>query len=143
LNKLPTSPAARRGLAAALFAAVLLACAAGAWATQSSMVTPFVMPGASEVAVSSRRLDGLRVTYRYAGEPYGWRGEIMRRLAVRGWRSRDYTFGVTERFTVTWYTRTIDLGPATILESAVVGGDPHDPHLVIVEIHRELHWRRR
>ncbi len=60
---------------------------------------------------------------------------------AHGWRARDYTFGTTRQFAVTWYSRELALGPLRIVESAVVGGDPRDPDLVIIEFHRQLHLR--
>jgi hypothetical protein len=128
------------GVALALLAVCVVACAGGVWATQNSMVTPFVLPGATELDVSGRTLAGLRIVYEAPGQPYAWREAIFQRLVRRGWVSRDYTFGSTRQFTVTWYRRSLDFGPITILESAVVGGDPHNSTLVIIEVHRELHF---
>ena len=131
----------RRGIMIALIVACVVACIAGFWATQASMVTPFVLPGATDVVVVSRSLTARRISYHAAGQSYAWRDDVLRQLVGRGWRGRDYTFGTTRQFAVTWYTRTIEFGPVMILESAVVGGDPHDPSAVIVEVHRELHFR--
>lgn len=127
-------------LAVALLALVLL-CAVGAWAMRASAVEPLVLPGASELAVESRGLGALRISYRVAGPSYGWRDLVWQRLIAQGWRGRDYTFGSSLRFTVTSYVRTRELGPLRIVESAVVGGDPDDPHLVIIEFHRSLRLR--
>jgi hypothetical protein len=131
----------RTALAIAVLALVLL-CAAGAWATRASAVSPLVVPGASEVAVESRGLGDLRVSYRVEGQAYGWRDLVWQRLIAQGWRGRDYTFGTTLRFTVTSYRRTRELGPLRIEENAVVGGDPDDPGLVIIEFHRRLRLRQ-
>jgi hypothetical protein len=130
-------------MAIALVAAVLAACVAGIWVAQNSLVEQFVLPGATEVVVSSRNLTALRVAYRAPGQPNAWREAVFQQVVRRGWGSRNYTFGFTRQFTVTWYSRSLDLGPVTIVESAVVGGDPHDPNAVIVEVHRELHFRER
>jgi hypothetical protein len=120
---------------------LLLLCAAGAWATRASAVGPLVVPGASEVAVESQGPGALRVSYRVEGHAYGWRDLIWQQLIGQGWRGRDYTFGTTLRFTVTSYQRTRELGPLQIEENAVVGGDPDDPNMVIIEFHRRLRLR--
>lgn len=130
----------RVALAVALLALLLL-CAGGAWAARASAVNPLVVPGASEVTVEARGLGDLRVSYRVEGQAYGWRDLVWQRLIAQGWRGRDYTFGTTLRFTVTSYRRTRDLGPLRIVESAVVGGDPDDPALVMIEFHRRLQLR--
>jgi hypothetical protein len=139
----PSSPALLRGLAIVLVVAGVAACVAGVWVAQNSLVAQFVLPGATEVVVSSRSLSALRVVYHAPGQPNAWREAVFQQVVRRGWGSRNYTFGFTRQFTVTWYSRTLDLGPVTIVESAVVGGDPRDPNAVIVEVHRELHFRNR
>ena len=75
------------------------------------------------------------------GLAYSWRDLVWQQLIGQGWRGRDYTFGTTLRFTVTSYRRTRELGPLRIEENAVVGGDPDDPSLVIIEFHRRLKLR--
>ena len=80
------------------------------------------------------------LSYRAAGQAYGWREEVWQQLTAQGWHGRDYTFGTTRQFAVTWYTRTVEFGPVTILESAVVGGEANDPAAVNIEIHRKLHF---
>ena len=131
----------RRAIAIGLLLAMLGACAAGLWATRSSMVAPLVLPGAVNVAVTSRSFSALRVAYQGPARANDWRGDIYQQLVANGWRGRDYTFGVTRQFTLTWYTRTFELGPLVILESAVVGGDPRDPSAINIEVHRELHLK--
>jgi hypothetical protein len=132
----------RRGIVIGLIVACILACAVGFWGTQASMVAPFVLPDATDIVVTRRGLAGLTIAYQAGGQANQWRGDISRQLAEGGWRGRDYTFGYTQRFIVTWYTRTFVLGPLTILESANVGGDPQNPNVVIVQVHRELHFNR-
>lgn len=132
---------ARRAALLVAVVALVLLCGAGVWATQASTVNALVVPGAREVQVSSRSLGALRVSYRVEGQAYGWRDLVWQRLIAQGWRGRDYTFGSTLRFTVTSYTRTSDIGPLRVVESAVVGGDPNDPALVIIEFHRSLQLR--
>src|SRR4051812_32191007 len=118
---------------------LILTCAAGVWTLRESMVQPYLLPDATNVVVTSRGINSLSMAYQAHGRPYAWRDEIAHQLAVGGWKGHDYVFGVTRTFTVTWYTRTTPLGPFSILESAVVGGDPLDPYAVHVEVHRELH----
>jgi hypothetical protein len=131
----------RRGILVVLvgLCLLMLACGAGAWTLQESMIQPYVLPGATNVVVTSHGINSLSIAYRADGRPYAWRDTIAHQLAVGGWRSRDYVFGVTRTFTVTWYARTTTFGPFSILESAVVGGDPRDPYAVHVEVNRELH----
>lgn len=134
------TPAASRA-AAALVVCCLLACAAGLWASRASFGASLVLPGATDVVVSSRSLMGGRLTYRARSEPAAWRDQIRQRLLPQGWRGVDYRFGTTRQFAVTWYTRETILGPLRLVESAVVGGDPDDPGAVIIEFQRELHLR--
>jgi hypothetical protein len=136
---MPSTPR-RIALAVALLALLLL-CGAGAYGLQASSVRQLVVAGAQEVEVEARGLGDLRVTYQVAGQAYGWRDMVWRQLLNDGWRGRDYTFGTTLRFTVTSYRRERDLGPLQLVESAVVGGDPDDPGLVIIEFHRRLRLR--
>lgn len=140
---------ARRGrppwphaLPIAALVAALLACAGGLWAARSSGSLSFVLPGASGVVVKQHGAAGLRIEYQAAAADYGWRDQLRRRLLDQGWRAREYTFGTTRQFEVTWYTRSIRLGPLEIAESAVVGGDPHDASRVNIEFHRRpvLRW---
>jgi hypothetical protein len=130
----------RRDVPVALVIACLLACGVGVWVLRGTMVWPFVLSDATHVVVTSTGLDSFAITYRVDGPPYSWREDIGHQLAESGWRSRDYTFGFTRRFTATWYSRTLDFGLVSILESVVVGGDPNDPHVVLIRTHRELHF---
>lgn len=131
-----------RTLALVLLVVLLLGSCGGLfWAAQRSLVQSFTLPGATGVDVSSRDMLALRVAYHTNRSGEAWREDLFQQLVAQGWHSRDYVFGVTRRFSVTWYTRTFTFGPLVVLESAVVGGDPYDPGLVIVEIHRELHWK--
>ena len=130
-----------RGIMVTLVVACLLACGAAVWMARDAVIAPFVLPGATDVVVSPRGLAALRVSYHAAGQSYDWRAGVWRQVVAQGWHGRDYTFGTTRQFVVTWYTRSIELGPLIILESAVVGGDPRDPSAVIVEVHSELHLR--
>ena len=131
----------RRGIVVVLvgICLLMLICAAGAWASRESMIRPYVLPGATNVVVTTHGLNSLSIAYQAAGRPYAWRDTIAHQLETGGWNGRDYVFGVTRTFTVTWYSRTTHFGPFSILESAVVGGDPRDPNAVHVEVHRELH----
>lgn len=128
-----------RSAATALAVCCLLACPAGLWAAWAGGGEPLVLPGATDLVITSDGLLERRLTYRAQGEPFSWRDRIWQRLLTQGWRAQDYTFGTTREFAVTWYSRELVLGPLRIVESAVVGGDPRDPDLVIVEFHRELH----
>ena len=121
--------------------ALLLLCGAGAWGAHASSVRQLVVAGARGVEVETRGLGDLRVTYHVEGQAYGWRDMVWQQLLSNGWRGRDYTFGTTLRFTVTSYRRERNLGPLQVVENAVVGGDPDDPGLVIIEFHRRLRLR--
>jgi hypothetical protein len=129
----------RRWLAIVLVLGLLAACAAGLWASRASLVGALVLPNGVDVNVTSRSFTALRVSYRVPTRTSEWQADIYKQLVAHDWQGRDYTFGVTRTFTLTWYTRTYSFGPIEILESAVVGGDPHDPSVVNIEVHRELH----
>lgn len=131
--------ALRRGLLLAMVVLCLVACTGGAWVSQQTMISPFVLPGATDVTVTGRQLAAVRISFHAPGQSYEWRGAMYQQLVAQGWKSRDYTFGFTCQFAVTWYSRELNFGPITILESAVVGGDPRDATLINIEMHRELH----
>jgi hypothetical protein len=120
----------------------LLGCGASVWFARASRIAPLVLPGATDVVVTNRDFTGVSIAYQAAGHPWEWRGTISRLLLSDGWRSRDYLFGGSSSFVVTWYTRSIVLGPLTIVDNAVVGGDPTDPHTVRIEASLELHLFR-
>ena len=132
----------RRGLLIAMILICLLGCGAGAWATRARLIGRYILPGATDVVVTNRSSSGVRIAYHAAGQPWEWRGTISRLLLSSGWRSRDYTFGGSNDFVVTWYTRSIQFGPLVIVDNAVVGGDPNDPHAVNIEAGLELHFFR-
>jgi hypothetical protein len=130
----------RRSILVALIIACLLACGISVWALRVTMVWPFLLPGATDVVVTSQGLDSFTIMYHIDKRSESWRDDMAHRLAIDDWRGRDYSFGFTQRFLVTWYSRTIELGPLRILESAIVGGDPNDADLVVIRTHRELHF---
>jgi hypothetical protein len=130
----------RRVILGALVVVCLLGCGGGLWLARGSAIAPVILPGATNVVVISQGFNSIRVEYRAAGQPYEWRGDIFRQLGGAGWRGLDYTFsGTRAPFIVTSYAHTIQLGPFTLIEHAVVGGDPDDGNVVIIQIHHELH----
>lgn len=133
--------AAARAMAVGLLLGLLFACAGGLRLIRADSGAELVLPGATDLVVSSRGLGALRMTYSAPGGPFAWHDQIWRQLIAGGWRGQDYTFGTTRQFAVTWYSREIVLGPLRISDSAVVGGDPHDPDAVIIEFHRKLQLR--
>lgn len=127
--------------AIALAACCLLACPTALWAAWAGGGDPLVLPGATDLVVTADGPLARRLTYHAGGEPFSWRDRIWQRLVAQGWQASDYTFGTSREFAVTWYRREHALGPLRVVESAVVGGDPRDSDLVIIEFHRELHLR--
>lgn len=140
-------PAARPGrpfartAALALALCCLIACPATLWSALTEVSTALVLPGSTGLVITADGPLERRLTYRAVGEPFSWRDRIWQQMVSQGWQARDYTFGTTRAFAVTWYSRELLLGPLRVVESAVVGGDPREPDLVIVEFHRELHLR--
>lgn len=130
---------APRTLAVILVVGCLIGCPAALWAALSRGPEALVLPGSTDLVVTTQGALERRLTYHAAQDPLHWRDRIWQRLVTQGWRATDYTFGTTRTFAVTWYRREFTLGPLRMIESAVVGGDPRDPDLVIIEYHREIH----
>jgi hypothetical protein len=129
-------------LVAAIVACLLL-CGAGGWMARNTLVAPFILPGATDLVVAGRGLNGLTLTYRAAGPPHAWSAALAKRLGTDGWRAREYTFtGTRAPFIVTSYSYEVTFGPFRLIEHAVVGGDPDDPNLVHVQAHRQFRFRR-
>jgi len=59
-----TKPLANwRGGIVALALATMLSCGGLVWAVQASLIAPFVLPGATNVVVSPRGMNTLRISY--------------------------------------------------------------------------------
>lgn len=129
----------RRGILAAIVVVLVGGCGASAWAARSGIIAPYVLPGATNMTVTSQGLNKMLITYQAGGQPYEWHYTLAKRLGSRGWMIREYTFsGTRAPFLVTWYTRSASFGPLVMVESAVVGGDPDDSHAVIIRVEREF-----
>jgi hypothetical protein len=130
----------RRAILGAVIVICLVACGAGLWAARSSAVAPVILPGATDVVVTSQGFNSIRVEYHAVGRPFEWHDLLQQQLESAGWNGRRYTFtGTRAPFIVTWYTHAIRLGPFVLLESAVVVGDPDSPYTAMIQIHHELH----
>src|SRR5262245_24877503 len=109
-----------RAIGAAAIIICLVACGAGLWAARNSAITPLILPGATDVAVTSQGINSIRVEYHTTGRPFEWRILLDQQLVRTGWRGREYSFtGTRFPFIVTWYVREIHLGPFTLAEHAV------------------------
>ncbi len=91
----------RRPILVALIVACLLACGASVWALRVTMIWPFLLPGATDVVVTSQGLDSFTIMYHIDKRSESWRDDMAHRLAVDDWRGREYSFGFTQRFIVT------------------------------------------
>lgn len=121
-----------------LLLVVLTSCGFGLRTLSNNAIQPFVLPGATDVVVTRQNLRSQIVVYRTDLPSITWRDQLAHQLARDDWRSRDYNFGYTKRFSVSWYRRTTAIGPITIQESAIIGGDPNDPQIVIVRLERDV-----
>ena len=132
----------RRRIVVALIIGCLCSCGAGVWVAREAMIAPFVLPGASDLVVTPHGLDDLGIDYRAGAGSFSWRDRISQRLSGMGWNGRLYTFGSRTPFTLTSYTHELELGPFTLTEHAIVGGNPNDPNAVQIRVYHELHLRR-
>lgn len=130
----------RRMIGAAALILTLAACAGGLLVARGSAVAPLILPGSTDVVVISQGVNSIRVEYHATGLPFAWRDALDHQLVDAGWRGREYSFSGTRfPFTVTWYVREFRVGPLTLAEHAVVGGDPDDPYAAKIQVHHELH----
>jgi hypothetical protein len=130
-------------IAAVLVTAGLLSCGWLVGAAQGAAVAPFVIPGAADVTTDWSGLGTARVSYRFDGEPFGWRGVLSRQLERDGWSGHSYANVGARRppFVTIWFTYETDIGPLLLNERAVFGTNPDDPNQAIVDIARELRLR--
>jgi hypothetical protein len=125
-----------------LLAGALLACVGVSWAVRTATLAPFILSDATNVVVSAEGLSGTRIDYEAGGLPFEWRDRIAKHLDSEGWQSRDYTFtGTRSPFVLLWYSNTTRLGPITVINHAILGGDPDKPHLAQIKLNHEIHFK--
>jgi hypothetical protein len=132
----------RRALTIGALLIGLLACGGGGWlGLRRAAIEPLVLPGALSVTTAWRGQTTLLVRYHMPGEPFGWRGQLSRQLEGEGWRGRSFTNMGARRppFVTIFYVRERSIGPLSVVERAVFGGDPDSPNTAIVELTREIY----
>ena len=120
--------------------ALLTASCAGISELARSRLDLFIVPGATDIQIRSSGLEEQQITYRTAGQPYGWYFTVVHNLARDGWsapvddRVRLQTIpDIHWRISPFWFVY--------IKEQVAIQGDPDYARITI---HRGLiiPWRQ-